>query len=215
MDLGYSRLLQLEGVQWTSVCRLVVVEEESYSEKLQEQEMKQNLSAIPGSLRMYVSVCQDHETLGQLQTKMQTEDSQSLCGYSETLHRRKLCYHQRSLWTAQANAVWHIFLFKTYNEHCSQISACKSEDTGQPEDVLVTFEEQSTGQKVTHENGCSLKGVHLYWSGKRQFIVFLICLVLEELHNMHPVESVHLSLCFRKLFTWSEKCEKWSSTGLE
>lgn len=69
----------------------VVVEEESYGEKLEEQETKQNLSAIPGSLRTNVSVCQHHETLGQLQTKMQTEDSQWLYGYSETLHRRKLC----------------------------------------------------------------------------------------------------------------------------
>lgn len=76
----------------------VVVEEESYGEKLEkQQETKQNLSAIPGSLRTYVSVCWDHETLGQLQTKMQTEDSQWLYGYSETLHRRKLCYHQISL----------------------------------------------------------------------------------------------------------------------
>lgn len=62
MDLGYSRLLQSEGVQWTSVCSLV--EEESYGEKLEEQETKQNTSAIPGSLRAYVRVCQDHETLG-------------------------------------------------------------------------------------------------------------------------------------------------------
>lgn len=34
-----------------------------------------------------MSVCQDHETLGQLQTKMQTEDS--LYRYSETLFYRE------------------------------------------------------------------------------------------------------------------------------
>lgn len=72
--MGYSRLLQLEGVQGTSVCSLVLVEEECYGEKLEGQETKQKLSAIPGSLGTYVSVCQDRETLGQLQTKMQTED---------------------------------------------------------------------------------------------------------------------------------------------
>lgn len=53
------------------------------------KETEQNLSAIPGSLRTYVSVCQDHETLGQLQTKMQTEDSLWLYRYSETLFYRE------------------------------------------------------------------------------------------------------------------------------
>lgn len=147
-DWGHSKLGWVEGVRWTSACSLVVVEDESYGERLEEQETNQNLSAIPGSLRTYVCVCQDHQTLGQLQTKMHMEDALWLYGYSETLCGRKLCYRHRSLWTAQANAVWLILWFKTFNEHYCQITASKSEASGQLEDVLVTFEEESARQNV-------------------------------------------------------------------
>lgn len=155
-DLGHRKLIQLEGVRWTSACSSVVVEEDSYSERFKEQETIQNLSVIPVSLRTYVCVCQDHQGVWQLQTKMQVEDVLWLCWYSEPLCRRKLCCHHRSRWTAQVNAIWQILWFKTFNEHWCQMFISKSEACGQPEGVLVTFEEQSDIQNVTHGNESSL-----------------------------------------------------------
>lgn len=79
-------------------CHVVAVEEEKVTVRDQKtKEKKKKHKTLMQPLKVgHACVCQDHRTLGQLQSKMQMEDRQWLYGYSEILHGRKLSCHHRT-----------------------------------------------------------------------------------------------------------------------